>query len=152
MMVHQRAFSSVSPPDVPGLEAASDDRASLGGWNSVEGFRMNSPEATSSEVLVLLASGTVGEDENHPPGKKRDDVVDSSLLRDVADEGISKLVSGRSELPLSSRVVKCRSEGLCRRKSAHVIKEGLELTGFLCMVWGSPARIFDEPGKTSDTW
>jgi hypothetical protein len=134
MMVHQRAFSSVSPPpDVPGLEAVSDDGASLGGWNSVEGLRMNSPDATSSEVLVLLASGTVGEDENHPPGKKRDDVVDSSLLRDVADEGISKFMSSRSELPLSSRVVKCRSEG------------------FLWMVWGSPARIFDEPGKTSGT-
>ena len=115
MTVHQRAFFSASSPSATlGMEAASDDIVSPDDRDSVDGLWMNSPDATSSEVLVLLASGTVGEDENHPPGKKRDDVVDSSLLRDVADEGISKLMSGRSELPSSSRVVRWRSEGLCR--------------------------------------
>lgn len=41
----------------------------------------NSPAAKSNDVLVLLSSGTDGDDENHPPGKKREEVVDSCLLR-----------------------------------------------------------------------
>jgi hypothetical protein len=118
MMVHQRAFfSSASPSAALGIGAASDARDSLDGRDSDDGLRMNSPDATSNEVLVLLTSGTVGEDENHPPGKKRDEVVDSSLLRDVADDGISKLKSGRSELSSSSGEVRRSSDGLCERIS-----------------------------------
>ena len=89
------------------------------GRDSVDGLRMNSPDATSKDVLVLLSSGTVGEDENQPPGKKRDEVVDSSLLRDVAEEGISKLRSGRSELPSSPGEVSRSSDGLRKRISAY---------------------------------
>jgi hypothetical protein len=49
---------------------------------------MNSPAATSSDVRP--SSGTLGEEENHPPGKKREEVVDSNLLRP------SSLVAGIS--------------------------------------------------------
>jgi hypothetical protein len=49
---------------------------------------MNSPAAKSSEARPSCGC-TLEEDENHPPGKKRDDVVDSSLVRvvDVAFNG-----------------------------------------------------------------
>jgi len=91
---------------------------------------MNSPDATSKDVLVLLPSGTVGEDENHDPRKKRDEAVDTSLLRDVAEEGISKLRRGRSELPSSYGEVRCNSDG------------------FSCIVLvGSPARRSDVVGN-----
>jgi hypothetical protein len=111
MIGHQRAFLSSSSV-VPEIETPSDAVISPDGRDSVNGFLINSPDAISNEVLVLLPSGAMGEEENQ--GKKRDEVVDSSLLRDVAEDGISKLKSGRSELPSSSRVVRCRSEGLRR--------------------------------------
>lgn len=116
MIVHQRGFSLSSWSIALGTETESDAGDSPDGRDSVDGLRMNSPDATSKEVLVLLSSGTVGEGENHPPGKKRDEVVDSSLLRDVAEEGISKLRSGRSELPSSSGKVRRKRDGLSKRR------------------------------------
>jgi hypothetical protein len=119
-MVHQRVFfSSSSPSSVLGTDVAVEAGDSPDGRDSADGLRMNSPDATSKDVLVLLSSGTVGEDENQPPGKKRDEVVDSSLLRDVAEEGISKLRSGRSELPSSPGEVSRSSDGLGKRISAY---------------------------------
>jgi hypothetical protein len=119
MMLHQRAFfSSSSPTTVLGTERVSDAGESTDDRDSVEGLRMNSPDATSKEVLVRLSSGTVGEDENHPPGKNRDEVVDSSLFREVAEEGISKFRSGRSELSSSNGEVRRNSDGLNGRVSA----------------------------------
>lgn len=113
MMVHQRAFFSASSTSAAlGVDVTSDAEVSTDGRDSVDGLRINSPDATSSEVLVLLTSGTVGEDENHPPGKKRDEAADSSLLRDVAEEGISKLKRGRSELSSSYGEVSRSSDGL----------------------------------------
>jgi len=103
---------------VLGTERVSDAGESTDDRDSVEGLRMNSPDATSKEVLVRLSSGTVGEDENHPPGKNRDEVVDSSLFREVAEEGISKFRSGRSELSSSNGEVRRNSDGLNGRVSA----------------------------------
>jgi len=128
MTVHQPFFSSRSPST--GVEATSGADDSPDGRDSVDGLLMNSPDATSKDVLVQLSSGTVGEDENHPPGKKREEVVDSSLLRDVAEEGISKLRSGRPELPSSHGEVRRNSDGFSR---------------MVCV--DSPAKRSDEPGK-----
>jgi len=81
-MVHQRAFFSASSlPSTFGLEMVSDTYDSADGRDSVDSLCTNSPEATSNEVLVFASLEMVGGDENHPPGKKRDEVVDSSLLR-----------------------------------------------------------------------
>lgn len=65
---------------------------------------MNSPVATSVEVLVLLTSGTVGEEENHPPGKNRD-IADSVLFREPA-------ATGSSGPWVESDVFTCSWEGL----------------------------------------
>lgn len=65
----------------------------------------NSPVATSVEVLVLFTAGTVGDDENHPPGKNREELVDSILLREAAEVSSSTFA-------LVSDVVKCSCEGL----------------------------------------
>lgn len=78
-MVHQRALFSSS--STLGLEVASST------GDSVDAFCTNSPEATSKEVLVFPSIGTIGEEENQLPGKNRDEVVDSSLLRVGVTEG-----------------------------------------------------------------
>ncbi|KAG2107099.1 hypothetical protein BD769DRAFT_1366349 [Suillus cothurnatus] len=71
MIVHQRDFFSWSSSTADGMAVV--------GVFSTEDLLTNSPAATSSDVRP--SSGTLGEEENHPPGKKREEVVDSSLLR-----------------------------------------------------------------------
>ncbi|KAG1835238.1 hypothetical protein EV424DRAFT_1283476, partial [Suillus variegatus] len=69
MIVHQRDFFSLS-------SSTAEGRALVGavvGVFSTEDLLMNSPAATSSDVRP--SSGTLGEEENHPPGKKREEVV-----------------------------------------------------------------------------
>jgi len=96
IMVHHRAFfsssSSSSSHSTLALEIGSSTGDSVDSRDSVDDLRTNSPEATSKEVLVLPSWGTMGEEENHPPGKNRDEVVDSSLLRVGVAEDSSRLI------------------------------------------------------------
>jgi hypothetical protein len=71
----------------------------------------NSPDATSSDARPC---GSLGDEENHPPGKKRDEVVDSSRVRVVAGEVVSNRVvpSVPSVLVISSTGAKRGRVGL----------------------------------------
>lgn len=100
IMVHHRVFFSSSPGATTGVIALAGSDSAVA--ESVDADLMNSPVATSVEVLVLITAGTVGDDENHPPGKNREEVVDSILLREA----------GSSTFAFVSDVVKCSCEGL----------------------------------------
>ncbi|KAF9236736.1 hypothetical protein BU15DRAFT_49713 [Melanogaster broomeanus] len=80
MIVHQRDFFSLS-------SATADGSAVTGALSTV--LDTNSPAATSRDVRP--SSGILDQDENQPPGKKRDDVVDSTLVRLDGEVGISIL-------------------------------------------------------------
>jgi len=114
--VHQRAlFSSSYWPSTLERKMVSDTGDSAEGRDSIDCRWMNSPDATSNEVLVLPSLGTMGEDENHPPGKKRDEVVDSSLLRVWVAEGSSRLVGESSVFAYSSTDGRCnKGSFVCR--------------------------------------
>lgn len=112
---------------------AASDRAES--WDAV---LINSPVAISVDVLVLLTSGTVGDEANHPPGKNRD-IADSVLLRGADSTGSSGTFR-------ASDVVKCGSEGLSKIHQ-HVGKEHfVRWTHFLATSWASELTI---AGKTS---
>lgn len=70
-----------------------------GGVGSIGDFEgVNSPLAISMEARPC---GLVGE--NQPPGKKREEVVDSSLVRPVAGEGTSSVTVSPALLSSSVR-------------------------------------------------
>jgi hypothetical protein len=84
---------------------------------------MNSPAAMSREVRP--SCGDLVDDENHPPGKKRDDVVDVSLVRAVSGEDLRVDLSVPFMLPSSSTGAKRDRVGLedylvsCGRRSRN---------------------------------
>jgi len=108
--VHHLVFLcvSASPTGVSVVGTSAAGISTIGG-DALEG--VNSPCAMSKEVLP--SSRTLGAEENHPPGKNREDAVDSSLARGFGD-GVPKDVEVVSAPAFSSTGAKRETEGLKR--------------------------------------
>lgn len=130
-MVHQRAFfSSSSTCSNLALEVVSPTGYSVDSGDSVDDLCTNSPDATSKEVLVLPSLGRMGEEENHPPGMNRDEVVDSSLFRVGVADGSSRMGEQPLAATSSSTDGKWSNESLQINISIRIIKNDTECLTF----------------------
>lgn len=85
--------------DVTDASSGVSEMSSGGETGEVTFDGMNSPWAISSEVLP--SSTTLEAVENQPPGKNREDVVDSSRERVLGEDTVS-LVAGPASSPSTS--------------------------------------------------